>query len=73
MERRTRFLAFTTDTVALYSLGQSRGLQSDELSRGRMEPNNTCRSKAHSTPEAIGMFVAFFWSTASRCNPFDYA
>ena len=48
LELRTRFLAFTTDTVALHSLGQSMGLQSDE--RRAEEWYRTIRAIAKLTP-----------------------
>lgn len=56
LELRTRFLAFTTDTVALYSLGQTMGLQGDE--RRAQEWNQTIRAVAKLTP----LVKQFPWS-----------
>lgn len=50
LELRKRFLAFTTDTVALHTLGQSMDLQSDE--RRAEEWHRTIRTVAKLTPFA---------------------
>ncbi|KAL8745009.1 MAG: hypothetical protein Q9190_002823 [Brigantiaea leucoxantha] len=47
LELRTRFLAFTTDTVALHALGESMGLQDDDLQAE--EWNRTIRAVAKLT------------------------
>ena len=48
LDLRPRFLAFTTDTVALHTLGHSMGLQDDET---RAEDwNRTIRAVAKLTP-----------------------
>ena len=48
VELRTQFIAFTTDTIALHSLGQSLGLQDDE--NKAKDWNLTIRAVAKLTP-----------------------